>query len=182
MAIAVIYGGSRANGNTELLTERAIEGLSVERIYLREHTIKPVEDLRHTDLGFPDVNDDYNFVIDRVMGHGTLLFATPIYWYGMSGYMKNFIDRWSQTLRDSNRPDFRDKMSTMNAYVIAVGGDSPSLKGLPLIQQFQFIFDFVGASFGGYILGSGNKPGEVLHDSNAILLADQLRDRLKHIH
>lgn len=31
MTVAVIYGGTRANGNTELLTERAIEGATVER-------------------------------------------------------------------------------------------------------------------------------------------------------
>ena len=34
MTIEVIYGSTRAHGNTELLTERAIEGLLVERIYL----------------------------------------------------------------------------------------------------------------------------------------------------
>ena len=30
----------------------------------------------------------------------------------MTGAMKNFIDRWSQTLRDPNYPDFKVSMSS----------------------------------------------------------------------
>jgi multimeric flavodoxin WrbA len=92
----------------------------------------------------------------------------------MSGTMKNFIDRWSQTLRDPKFPDFKTNMSSKQAYVIAVGGDDPYLKGLPLIQQFQYIFDFMGISFKGYVLGKGNKPGDIYQDKQAIFAAEQL--------
>ncbi|MHB1684999.1 MAG: flavodoxin family protein [Bacilli bacterium] len=78
------YGGTRGDGNTECLTERAIQGLTVDRIYLRNYTVSPIEDLRHTRLGFQDIEDDYGAIIDRMMKHGTLLFATPIYWYSMT--------------------------------------------------------------------------------------------------
>lgn len=73
----------------------------------------------------------------------------------MSGTMKLFIDRWSQTLKDANYPDFKDVMSSKKAYVIAVGGDSPLLKGLPLIEQFQYIFDFLGISLRDMYLVKG---------------------------
>jgi len=179
MSIAVIYGGTRPEGNTELLTERVVRGFAgVDRIVLKEYTVQPIEDLRHTEQGFQDVGDDYNGLIDRVLAADTVIFATPVYWYGMSGHMKNFIDRWSQTLRDDQRPHFRESMKSKTAYVIAVGGDDPQLKGLPLIQQFQYIFGFFGTKFGGYILGEGNRPGAVIHDTASIKLADELRDRL----
>jgi len=58
MSIAVIYGSTRQNGNTEQLTEKVIEGLEVEKILLRDFTIQPIEDLRHTEEGFVDVDDD----------------------------------------------------------------------------------------------------------------------------
>jgi multimeric flavodoxin WrbA len=176
MTIGVIYGGSRRKGNTEILTELAIQGLEVERIYLRDHFIQPIEDLRHIPDGFHEINDDYNSVIDRMLQHDILIFSTPIYWFGMSGYMKNFIDRWSQTMRDSKYPDFKDRMIAKKAYVIAVGGDSPKLKALPLIQQFQYIFSFIGAQFEGYILGKGNKPGDILQDKEALFAADQMQE------
>ncbi|MFD2043111.1 flavodoxin family protein [Ornithinibacillus salinisoli] len=179
MTIGVIYGGSRENGNTEVLTEQIIHDIPVERIYLSEFEIKPIEDQRHVVGGFQNVNDDYNSIIDRIITHDILIFSTPIYWYSMSGTMKLFIDRWSQTLKDKRYANFKDVMSSKIAYVIAVGGDEPFLKGIPLIQQFQYIFEFIGITFGGYILGSGNKPNDVLRDEQALAIACQLRKTLK---
>ncbi|WP_307394361.1 flavodoxin family protein [Bacillus horti] len=174
MSIAVIYGGTRQNGNTEILTKRTIKDLEVVSLHLKEYTIKPIEDMRHTEAGFQDVGDDYNFLMDQMMQNDILIFSTPIYWYSMSGTMKNFIDRWSQTLRDPKYKDFRDRMSKKKAYVIIAGGDSPHIKGLPLIQQFNYIFDFVGLPFEGYIIGEGNKPGDIYEDQKAFYAADQL--------
>lgn len=179
MTIAVIYGGTRQDGNTEILTEQAVQGLSVEKIFLKDYEIKPIEDLRHSQGGFSEVSDDYNLIIDRISPHDILIFATPIYWYSMSGIMKNFIDRWSQTLKDSKYPDFKNTMSSKRACVIAVGGDEPFLKGLPLIQQFQYIFNFIGISFDEYILGKGYKPNDILLDKSALLSASQMQQRLK---
>lgn len=179
MSIAVIYGGNRSNGNVETLTKLATQGLMIEEIYLKDCVIQPIIDKRHAAEGFTDVSDDYNAVIDSILPHDILIFSTPIYWYSMTGAMKNFIDRWSQTLRDPNYPDFKALMSSKKAYVIAVGGDEPYIKGLPMIQQFQHIFDFVGITFEGYILGEGNKPGEILQDLKALSAADHLRKELQ---
>ncbi|MBR8661221.1 MULTISPECIES: flavodoxin family protein [unclassified Brevibacillus] len=179
MTIAVIYGGTRPNGNTETLTKLAIQGIDAEEIYLKDYVIKPIIDMRHAEEGFPDVQDDYNSIMKRILPHDILIFSTPIYWYSMTGTMKNFIDRWSQTLRDPNFPDFKSKMAAKKAYVIAVGGDNPYITGLPMIQQFQHIFDFVGTTFEGYVIGKGNRPGDILQDLNALSAAEQLRKKLQ---
>ncbi|ACA40847.1 flavodoxin family protein [Lysinibacillus sphaericus] len=179
MSIAVIYGGNRPNGNVETLTKLVTQDLKVEEIYLKDYSIQPIIDKRHTEEGFSEVNDDYNSIIERILPHDILLFSTPIYWYSMAGPMKNFIDRWSQTLRDLTYPNFKDNMSSKKAYVIAVGGDMPYIKGLPMIQQFQHIFDFIGTSFEGYILGEGNKPGDIVQDLKAMAAAECLRKELQ---
>ncbi|MGG3690374.1 flavodoxin family protein [Caldifermentibacillus hisashii] len=178
MSIAIIYGGTRQNGNTEILTEKAVQGITAEKIYLKDFKIQSIEDLRHEEGGVHTIHDEHNLVIERMMPHDILVFATPIYWYSMSGIMKNFIDRWSQTLRDKKYPDFKHSMANKKAYVIAVGGDYPNIKGLPLIQQFHYIFDFVGISFEGYIIGRGNKPGDVYNDKEALLAANELQKKL----
>lgn len=179
MTIVVIYGSTRPNGNTEFLTEKAIAGLNVEKIYLREYSILQIEDHRHSTQGFSEVVDDFNKVIDRVLPHETLIFVTPIYWYSMSGIMKVFIDRWSQAMRDSNYPNFRKRISEKKAFVIAVGGDKPYIKGLPMIQQFQYIFDYFGASFEGYIIGKASKPNEMEFDEYALSSAEALKLKLQ---
>lgn len=56
-------------------------------------------------------------------------------------------------------------------YVVIVGGDNPKLKALPLIAQFQSIFDFVGSSFEGYVIGDANGLDEIQNDAEALAKA-----------
>ncbi|WMT20777.1 flavodoxin family protein [Parageobacillus toebii] len=165
--ILVLNGSSRENGNTEQLTDVILEGVSSTRINIRDFLIQPIVDKRHDPEGFTTVADDYDQIIELVHQHDVLIFATPIYWYGMSGHMKQFIDRWSQSLRDT-RFSFKEEMKKKKAFVIICGGDNPCIKGLPLIQQFQYIFQFMGIEYIGYVIGEGNAPGDVLRDERAI--------------
>lgn len=181
MSIVVINGGNRKKGNTKILTERAVKGLEINTINLTDYIIKPVEDERHSSEGFLEVKDDYREVINRVMQHDILVFATPIYWFSMTGTMKHFIDRWSQTMREPEYHNFRERMALKKAFVIVVGGDSPRIKGLPLLQQFKHIFDFVYLPFEDYIIGHANKPGEIENDYQALLSADQLNIKLNNL-
>ncbi|WP_347553052.1 flavodoxin family protein (plasmid) [Pseudalkalibacillus hwajinpoensis] len=178
MSIAVLYGSSRINGNTEVLTEHVVKDLHVKKIFLKDYQINDIIDQRHEENGFDSVDDDYDQLIDAVLESDVLIFATPIYWYGMSGIMKSFIDRWSQTVRDKRYPEFKSKMAKKAAYVIAVGGDEPKTKGLPLIQQFSYICHFIGLDFQGYILGEGVKPNDILKDEEALMKALNLRETL----
>lgn len=178
MKIAVIYGSSRENGNSEQLAEIVLKDLPATRFYLRHYHIKPIRDKRHTVEGFSPVDDDYDQVITQIIKHDVLLFVTPLYWYGMSGDLKNFIDRWSQSLRDS-RYDFKGAMKGKKAFVIIVGGESVRIKALPLVQQFQYIFDFMSMEFAGYLIGQGSKPGEVMKDTRGLADAQHFHQLLK---
>jgi multimeric flavodoxin WrbA len=180
MKVLVLYGSSRKDGNSELLTHKALENIEHTSIYLREKHIEAITDKRHDSEGFKPVPDDYESIIQQVLEHDIILFSTPLYWYGMSGVMKDFIDRWSQSLRSPGY-NFKEALSQKKAYVIVAGGDNPKLKGLPLIQQFAYIFDFVGMPFAGYIIGEGNKPGDVLSDTTALFQAKELNRKLANL-
>ncbi|HHT7235998.1 MULTISPECIES: flavodoxin family protein [Bacillus] len=174
----VIHGSSRQNGNTEALTHMVIDGIETEQIYLRDHIVHPIIDQRHDAEGFQPVNDDYKQLLERMLEHDTIIFATPLYWYGMSGHMKNFVDRWSQSLRDISL-HFKEKMKGKKMYVVIVGGDNPKLKALPLIAQFQYIFDFVGSSFEGYVIGDANGLDEIQNDAEAIANVQLYNNKFK---
>lgn len=120
MRIAVLHGSTREEGNTEALTEIVLDGLERTDIYLRGKTIRPIHDQRHEEGGFDPVDDDYDGIVQDVLEHDILVFTTPVYWYGPSGILKNFIDRWSQSLRDT-RYNFKEAMAKKKAYVIVVG-------------------------------------------------------------
>ncbi|MNU08106.1 putative NAD(P)H-dependent FMN-containing oxidoreductase YwqN [compost metagenome] len=61
--------------------------------------------------------------------------------------------------------------------MIGVGDDEPHLKGIPLVQQFQYIFDFTRTKYEGYILGKGNQPGDILKDEDALAAVEQIRKK-----
>lgn len=178
MGILVLNGSGRQGGNTQQLTEVALAGLPYTQIDLREKRIIPIMDQRHAVGGFGPVDDDYEEVISEVLKSDILFFATPVYWYGISGSLKNLVDRWSQSLRDS-RYDFKQLMGEKQAYVITVGGDQPRIKALPMIQQLQYTFDFVGMKFSGYLIGQGSKPGDIVNDTLALAEAKCLNEQLK---
>ncbi|MEB2280961.1 flavodoxin family protein [Lysinibacillus xylanilyticus] len=179
MNITAFIGSFRAGSNSEQLTDYVLAGINHVKIDLKNITIVPINDLRHDNNGFQFVDDDYHQIIHAFLTSDLVIFATPIYWYSMSGIMKNMVDRLSQAIRDERFPQLKEKLQTTEAIVVAVGGDDPYIKGLPMIQQFQYIFDFLKMPFSSYIIGEANKPGEIIHDEQALMQASLLNKKLK---
>lgn len=181
MRITTFIGSSRENGNSEILTDIVTKDIQHHKIYLRKLNIKPIHDLRHDINGFQPVHDDYDQIIQALLNSDLLIFSTPVYWYTMSGFMKNMIDRISQAIRDNRYPQLREQLKTKHAIVVTVGGDDPYLKGLPLIQQFKYTFDFLNMNFQAYIIGEGHRPGDIAQDKQAITQAKLLNEKLKEV-
>ncbi|MFJ8101617.1 flavodoxin family protein [Lysinibacillus sp. NPDC096212] len=179
MNITTFIGSSRAGSNSEQLADYVLDGINHVKIDLKKLTIEPINDLRHDNDGFQFVDDDYDQIIHAFLTSDLVIFATLIYWYSMSGIMKNMVDRLSQAIRDERFPQLKEKLQTTEAIVLAVGGDDPYIKGLPMIQQFQYIFDFLKMPFSSYIIGEANKPGEIIHDEQALTQASILNKKLK---
>ncbi|SDJ13521.1 flavodoxin family protein [Salimicrobium halophilum] len=181
MKISVLYGSTRDYGNTEQLTERVFDGIDVNKIYLNQYFFKDIIDQRHDPEGFDEVDDDYDDIISSIIDSDILVFATPLYWYGMTGVMKRFIDRFSQTARDEKFPDFKERLKEMQVYVIIVGGDSPRKKALPCVQQFGYICDFFGMEFKDALIGEARKPGTIQKDAMALANADNWNRHFKNL-
>ncbi|WP_053220203.1 flavodoxin family protein [Virgibacillus senegalensis] len=172
MNILTLLGSSRKDGNSEYLVNRALEGVHHTSIHLLDYRLKPINDERHTEEGFKAVEDDYEAVFKEFLDHDIIVFATPLYWFGMPGQMKIFFDRWSQYMRDP-RFDFKKSVKQKRAYAIIIGNSpDPKIFALPLVQQYKAISDYVGMEFSDYILGQANKPGEIKNDLYALSKAD----------
>jgi multimeric flavodoxin WrbA len=172
MKVLALLGSTRKDGNSEYLAKKIVEGTDHTIVSLADMDIRPIVDMRHSEGGFSPVEDDYEELIQLILDHDILLFATPLYWYGMSGPMKNFFDRWSQYLRDE-RFNLKEELTSKKAYVVITGGTSARVKGLPLVQQFNYIFEFVNMEFSDYLIGAGVRPGEVVNDIAALEKAER---------
>lgn len=179
MNILSIIGSSRENGNTEQLLSHVLNSVEHTEIRLQDYRIEPIVDQRHDEQGFSKVEDDYEQLLEQFLKTDVIIFATPVYWFGMSGQMKVFIDRWSQYMRDE-RFHFLEATAKQKAYVLLAGGSDPKITAMPLIQQFQYIFNFVGMSFEDYIIGNAVKPGEIKSDLLSIHKAAHWNEFFRH--
>jgi len=90
----IIVGSSRSNGNTTKIVAGIAEQFNFDIVNLGEHNIS------YYDYESKNKDDDFLPLIKNIIEkYDTLIFATPVYWYSMSGIMKVFFDRFSDLIR-----------------------------------------------------------------------------------
>ena len=94
MSVAIILGSARADGNTRDFVERIVGGRSASVLDLSSLQIE------HYEYGPNSSIDDFERVTELLFSHQKILFATPVYWYAMSGRMKVVFDRLTDLLVD----------------------------------------------------------------------------------
>ncbi len=135
MALKVlgISSSPRADGNSDLLLRQALEaaqsaGAQVEYLPLRDMNIGPCQECNAChQTGVCRVEDDYQTVFPQLLEADRLIFATPVFFMGVSAQAKALIDRgqclWARKYV-LNRPLFPGEGRERRAMVIAVGGTS----------------------------------------------------------
>lgn len=97
--VVVISTSLRARSNSDNLANKFAEGAAgaghdVEKISLIGKDIHFCRGcMACQKLGRCTINDDVNGIMDKVLGADVVVWATPIYYYEMSGQMKTLIDR-----------------------------------------------------------------------------------------
>lgn len=97
--ILVISTSLRANSNSDLLAEVFIEGAreagrEAEKVSLKDKTIGFCKGcLACQKTGNCAIRDDAGEIVEKMLHADVLVFATPVYYYEMSGQMKTLLDR-----------------------------------------------------------------------------------------
>ena len=97
--IVVISTSLRHGSNSEMLADKFIDGAKaagngVEKITLGGKNISFCRGcLACQKLGRCIIDDDVNELMEKVLNADVVVWATPIYYYEMSGQMKTLIDR-----------------------------------------------------------------------------------------
>lgn len=130
----IIQGSARSFGNTRKITDCVADLSKFDVIDLSD------KDIRAFDYEFRNNDDDFiPLMAEVVEKYETLVFATPIYWYSMSGLMKNFVDRFTdllQTERDIGRRLRGKKMA-----MISCSGDEnvPGYFPGPFVDTAEYL-------------------------------------------
>jgi len=99
MKILGILGSPRKNGNTEILLDVALEeakrnGVVTSKISLRNKVIGPCNGcLKCRETGKCAIRDDMQEIYKKMLESDGILWATPVYFWSMTGQTKMVMDR-----------------------------------------------------------------------------------------
>ena len=94
-------------------------------MYLDDLTIRPIAEVADVARQRVDLraDDDAPGLVERVLAADVVAFASPVYWQGVTGQMKCFVDRWSAYWGDES---FRRRMRGKGFAVICPFADRSS--------------------------------------------------------
>lgn len=136
----IILGSARSEGNTRRAVDYLIQLNDCEVIDLNDWNFS------YYDYEHRNREDDFIRIIERVLQHDILIFASPIYWYTMSAVMKTFFDRISDLLKIHK--DKGRKLRGKTMYVVSCNGDAEDYPSFA--KPFELSADYLGMQYGGY--------------------------------
>lgn len=151
----IVQGSSRNNGNTNKIVQ-----------ILQNYVECDLIDLSNCNIGQYDYenrnhNDDFLATIRKIVEYDLAIFATPVYWYSMSGTMKTFFDRLTDCLK--NDKETGRKLRGKNMAVISCGSDNFENEGFFI--PFEKSAEYLGMNYLGNIhtwIGESEPSNSVL--------------------
>lgn len=130
----IILGSSGKDGETKKVVTELIELSDWDLIDLADYRIS------HFDYEHRNRNDDYIDLIKRITDdYDVLIFATPVYWYSMSGIMKVFFDRLSDLLRIEKDTGRKLRNKYMAVISSSNGGNLGESFWLPFKKSAEYL-------------------------------------------
>lgn len=98
------------------------------------------KNIGHYDYEYKNKDDDFIELITNIIKtYDTIIFATPIYWYSMSGVLKVFFDRISDILRIHK--DTGRKLRGKNMAMISTSNHDNLIDGfnMPFVESAKYL-------------------------------------------
>lgn len=188
MRVLGVSSSPRLDGNSRLLVQAALEGAGeaghdVELIDLATTMTGMLRDCR--ECRGPDgrctIDDDYDSALEQVLAADALVLGTPLYWYGVSGALKTFIDRFFCFIAGSypGSQRVRDRLVEKRLGVVISAEESYRGATLGPTASLQELARYLHWDLVGIVTGIGNRRGEVRSDpAEPVVAARELGRRL----
>jgi multimeric flavodoxin WrbA len=145
--VLIINGATRVNGNTDLLIERIIAGAN-------DAGLNPVIiELRHKRISNCigcyqclnesrcSIRDDMTEIRDNISKVKMIIFASPLYWCGVTGLMKPFIDRLFFYYHPQNKPLISGKKAII---ITPMNQKDVEFESEVLVEFYKRLFNCLG--------------------------------------
>ena len=173
-SVLVLASSPRRDGNSARLAAAAAEGARAAGHETRlehlddhmRHFLRDCRRCRDAD-GRCTIDDGYETLLrERVLDADGIVFATPIYWYGVSGQLKTFFDRLFCFIAASE-PDadrFVAGLTRKRLALVVSSEETYPGAALALIHELQEYARYTHSDLVGVVRGIGNQRGDELQD------------------
>ena len=159
MNVLVLQGSPNTNGSTALLAHEFARGAQeaghgVEVVNVATLDIAPCTGCVACGYGGPCAQyDDFDALREKIFGADALVFATPLYYYGMTAQLKAVVDRFC-----SANPDISARRLRSALLAVAWNDDDWTFDALE--AHYDTLVRYLGMRDCGRVLGGGcGSPG-----------------------
>ena len=162
MRILGIMGSPRRQSNTEILLDSALAGAKemgaeVEKVVVSELKVSPCREiyacLKDGDCA---IKDDMQWLYEKLLQADHVVFASPIFFYGLTSQAKAIVDRCQALWVRRHVLGMKSKDSRMRRGVfISVGATQGSKLFDGAVLTVKYFFDAIGVRYAGDLLIRG---------------------------
>lgn len=182
MKVVLINGSPKENGNTAMALKRAMEtleaeGMTCSMIHVGNQPIRGC-----TACGQCGANKDEQCVlkddmvnqwIQEMKEADGILVGTPVYYSGVAGTMKSFLDR-AFFVAGANGGLFRHKVGAGVAVARRSGGTAT----FDQLNKYFLISEMMVPGSNYWNIGHGGKPGDISQDEEAMQVMEVLAENM----
>ena len=162
MKILILTGSPRKNGNSNTLANHFTQGAEeaghqIVRFDAAFKNVHPCTGCNSCGMNGPCIfKDDFEFVRQHIVDADMVVFATPMYYFGISAQLKTVIDRFYAVNGQIHRPK-------KAALIMTYADNSPEKEGV-IINHYNVLLNYLGWQDAGQIIAPGVWPvGAVNH-------------------
>lgn len=171
MKIVGILGSERKGGNTEVLLDVALEeaqknGVLTEKVPLRDKSIAPCDGcLGCTKTGKCVIEDDAQEIYQKMLESEGTIWATPVYFWSMSGQTKTLMDRTYALLFP------KLQLTNKVGGLILVAGTRGCMNAA---NAFHMYFKYNHMFFAEFAYGYAREKGEIKKNLFSVNMAKEM--------
>ena len=156
MKVLVLTGSPRKNGNSNTLADEFAKGAKeadheVVRFDAAFKKVHPCIACDHCGMDGPCVfDDDFEFVRKHIVDADCVVFASPMYYFGLSAQLKLVIDRFYAINGQIHRPK--------KAVLLMTYANSAASEAVPIKSHYEVLLRYLGWTDAGRVIAPGVWP------------------------
>ncbi|MBQ7651957.1 MAG: flavodoxin family protein [Victivallales bacterium] len=156
MKILVLTGSPRKGGNSATLADHFIKGAkeaghSIERFDAAFKKVHPCIACNSCGMDGPCVfKDDFEFVRKHIIDADCVVFATPMYYFGISAQLKAVIDRFYAINGSIHVPK--------KAVLLMTYANTAASEAVPIKSHYEVLLKYLGWTDAGQVIAPGVWP------------------------